>query len=380
VVAPLLTEVAIPAMLTAKSIWTVMSKPSKTFAIIMAGGVGTRFWPMSRISKPKQFLDILGTGRSLIQMTFDRLSKVVPPSNILVVTNELYREQVATHLPSLPSSNILCEPCMRNTAPCLGYANAVISNRIGSDFDSSDVGVIVAPSDHLILDTAEFERVISLALSSACSSSSLLTLGIQPTRPDTGYGYIKFSGEGEVAKVEKFTEKPDLVTAENFLEQGDYCWNSGIFVWSLKNISQAFSNHLPDMHASFVGAELNGSPGEVDSIYESCASISIDYGILERAEDVRVIPCNFGWSDLGTWTSLANHLPQDPSGNGVSGATLVESNSSRNVVVGPPGKIVALRGLNDFIIVDTPDAILICPKSDEQWVKELVGGLNITKR
>ncbi|PCJ80393.1 MAG: mannose-1-phosphate guanylyltransferase [Bacteroidetes bacterium] len=352
-----------------------MSKPSETFAIIMAGGVGTRFWPMSRISKPKQFLDILGTGQSLIQMTFNRLSKVVPPSNILVVTNEIYRNQVSSHLPSIPASNILCEPCMRNTAPCIAYANAVISSRLSPQRDSSDVGIIVAPSDHLILDTAEFERVISLALLSACSTSSLLTLGIQPTRPDTGYGYIKFSGEGEIAKVEQFTEKPDLATAENFLEQGDYCWNSGIFVWSLKNISQAFSTHLPDIFASFEDEGLTGSPNEADSIYNSCESISIDYGILERAEDVRVIPCDFGWSDLGTWTSLASHLPQDSSGNGVSGATLIESNSSRNVVVSQAEKTVALRGLNDFIIVDTPDALLICPKSDEQWVKELVGEL-----
>ncbi|HHZ81109.1 MAG TPA: mannose-1-phosphate guanylyltransferase [Flavobacteriales bacterium] len=364
-----------------------MSKPLQTFAVIMAGGVGTRFWPMSRTSKPKQFLDILGTGQSLIQMTFNRLSKVVPPSNILVVTNELYRDQVATHLTSLPSSNILCEPCMRNTAPCIAYANAVISERIKSRVGDesagivpSEVGIIVAPSDHLILDSTEFERVISLALSNACSTSSLLTLGIKPTRPDTGYGYIKFSGEGEVAKVEKFTEKPDLETAESFLAQGGYCWNSGIFVWSLKNISQAFSDHLPDMNASFVGAGLSGLSGEVDSIYDACESISIDYGILERADNVSVISCDFGWSDLGTWTSLASHIPLDSSGNGVSGSSLVTSQSSGNVVIGDAKKLVALRGLNDFIVVDTDDALLICPKTDEQWVKELVGGLDDTRK
>ena len=365
-----------------------MSNSSEHFAVIMAGGVGTRFWPMSRTSKPKQFLDILGTGRSLIQMTFDRLSSVVPPSNIVVVTNELYRSDVASHLPSLPSLNILCEPCMRNTAPCIAYANEVIANRVASTgMNIKDVGVIVAPSDHLILNQTEFNRIISLALDEACATSSLVTLGIKPTRPDTGYGYIKFSsvdsiadsgsgsGSNEIASVERFTEKPDLETAQGFLSEGGYCWNSGIFVWSLENITSEFSKHLPDMLSSFKGASLCGDAGEVDEIYASCDSISIDYGILERAAYVSVIPCDFGWSDLGTWTSLAGHLDCDTQGNGASGSRIVASESSGNVVVGDSEKLVALRGLNNFIVVDTPDALLICPKSDEQWVKTLVGDL-----
>ncbi len=361
-----------------------INKPVEKFAVIMAGGVGTRFWPMSRTSKPKQFLDILGTGRSLIQMTFDRLSSVVPPSNILVVTNELYRSDVASHIPSIPSENILCEPCMRNTAPCIAYANAVISSRAASSgVDACDVGIIVAPSDHLILKEPEFGRIISLALIEATSTSSLVTLGIQPTRPDTGYGYIKFSrssstgdSTGEIASVDRFTEKPDLETARGFLEEGGYCWNSGIFVWSLANISCEFSKHLSDMSSAFESAELCGNAGEVDDIYTSCESISIDYGILERASSVSVIPCDFGWSDLGTWTSLANHLPKDSSKNRSSGVDLVVSESANNIVVGTDSeKIIALRGLNDFIVVDTQDALLVCPKSDEQWVKVLVGKL-----
>ncbi len=361
-----------------------ISKTVEKFAVIMAGGVGTRFWPMSRTSKPKQFLDILGTGRSLIQMTFDRLSSVVPPSNILVVTNELYRSDVASHIPSIPPENILCEPCMRNTAPCIAYANAVISRRVASSgIDASDVGIIVAPSDHLILKEPEFDRIISLALLEATSTSSLVTLGIKPTRPDTGYGYIKFSessssvdGAGEISTVDRFTEKPDLETAREFLSEGGYCWNSGIFVWSLANISSEFSKHLSEMSSAFEDAELCGNAGEVDDIYTSCESISIDYGILERASSVSVIPCDFGWSDLGTWTSLATHLPQDSSGNRSSGVDLVVSESANNIVVGADSeKIIALRGLNDFIVVDTQVALLVCPKSDEQCAIVVVGKL-----
>jgi len=353
----------------------IMNDPKNTFAVIMAGGIGSRFWPMSRNSKPKQFLDILGTGQSLIQMTFLRLSKIVPPSNIIVVTNELYRSLVESHLPSIPSSNILCEPLMRNTAPCIAYANAVISNRVPSDIDHSEIGIIVAPSDHLILDSSEFERIISIALSNAYSSSSLITLGIKPSRPDTGYGYIKFSGNNEIAPVDRFTEKPDVKTAENFLTQGGYCWNSGIFVWSLKSISESFSKHLGNMSAAFNDSNLCGESGEVDTIYDKCESISIDYGILEKSSEVKVISGEFGWSDLGTWTSLANNLLTDSNGNSSTGADLFSSESSGNVVVSSDNKLIAIRGLKDFIVVDTPDALMVCPKSDEQWVKKLVGEL-----
>jgi mannose-1-phosphate guanylyltransferase len=368
-------KVAERVMLMGVLTLTIMNKPEHTFAVIMAGGIGSRFWPMSRNSKPKQFLDILGTGQSLIQMTFTRLSKVVPPENILVVTNELYRSLVESHLPSIPSSNILCEPLMRNTAPCIAYANAVIADRVTSDIDPSEIGIIVAPSDHLILDSTEFERIISIALTNACSTSSLITLGINPTRPDTGYGYIKFSGNNEIAQVDRFTEKPDIKTAKTFLTQGGYCWNSGIFVWSLKSITESFSKHLGDMSIAFKDSNLCGEPGEVDTIYDKCESISIDYGILEKSSEVKVISCEFGWSDLGTWTSLANNLLTDSNGNSSTGADLFSSESSGNVVVSNDNKLIAIRGLKDFIVVDTPDALMVCPKSDEQWVKKLVGEL-----
>jgi mannose-1-phosphate guanylyltransferase len=264
---------------------------------------------------------------------------------------------------------------MRNTAPCIAYANAVIADRVKSEVDPSEIGIIVAPSDHLILDSAEFERIISLALSNACSSSSLITLGINPTRPDTGYGYIKYSGNNEVAEVDRFTEKPDLATAEGFIAEGGYCWNSGIFVWSLENISRAFSKHLGDLSVAFKDVGLCGKRGEVDTIYDNCESISIDYGILERSSDVKVISCEFGWSDLGTWTSIASHLSANSNENSSTGVDLISSKSSGNIVVGSDNKLVTIRGLEDFIVVDTPDALMICPKSDEQWVKELVGRL-----
>ena len=356
-----------------------MSNRTNIYAVIMAGGVGTRFWPISRVSKPKQFLDILGTGKSLIQMTFSRLARTVHPENILVVTNEIYRAEVSNHLPDILPENVLCEPCMRNTAPCIAYANSVISSRVAeSGANPSQTAIIVAPSDHLILDESEFSRILSLATTTATTTSSLVTIGITPTRPDTGYGYIKYShhsNNGELASVDQFTEKPDLATAEKFLETGGYCWNSGIFIWSLSNINTAFDSYLPLLSESFKSVKLVGAAGEVDEIYKCCESISIDYGILEKCMDVAVIPADFGWSDLGTWTSLAQHLPSDEACNSTSGVQVMASESKGNVVVGNSEKVIAIKGLNDFIVVDTNDALLICPKSEEQWVKTLVGEL-----
>lgn len=345
----------------------------EVYAVIMAGGVGTRFWPMSRSTMPKQFLDILGIGKSLIQMTFDRLSHTINPENILVVTNESYRSLVQVHLPALPKENILCEPCMRNTAPCIAYANAVIENRTSTNY--SDVAIVVAPSDHLIVDTSEFSRVLGVATDEAVSENTLVTLGIKPTRPDTGYGYIKFDGDGEVAQVERFTEKPNLEVAKVMLDEGGYCWNSGIFVWSLESIKKEFEAHLPYVQELFIDKGLCGVQGEANELYEKSDSISIDYGILEKASKVKVIPSDFGWSDLGTWRSLATHLNDDEHGNSISGADVVANASGGNVIVTEAGKTVAVKDLNDFIVVDTKDALLICPRTSEQWVKELVGSL-----
>ena len=349
-----------------------MSK-KEVYAVIMAGGVGTRFWPMSRSTMPKQFLDILGIGKSLIQMTFDRLTQTIDAKNILVVTNEKYRELVQEHLPAMPNNNILCEPCMRNTAPCIAYANAVIEGRVAAD--SRDVAIVVAPSDHLIVDSAEFSRVLGVATDVAVNDGALVTLGIKPTRPDTGYGYIKFAGEGETVDVERFTEKPDLSTAESMLAEGGYCWNSGIFIWSLEAIKKEFRQHLPQVEGLFSGKGLCGAKGEADQLYEKSESISIDYGVLEKAARVKVIPSDFGWSDLGTWQSLAGHLNKDENGNCISGAEVVANESGDNVVVSEAGKMVAVKGLDGYIIVDTKDALLICPRTSEQWVKELVGSL-----
>ncbi len=346
-----------------------MSNNQEVYAVIMAGGFGTRFWPKSRISKPKQFLDILGTGKSLIQMTYDRLLKSVPSSNILVVTNEFYCEVVAEHLPELPSENILAEPCMRNTAPCIAYANSVIASRVA---DPSNTSIIVAPSDHLITDGEEFHRVLSVAFDACLESDQILTMGIKPSRPDTGYGYIKYRGVGEVLEVVEFTEKPELSQAEGFLNSGDYCWNSGIFVWSLATINSAFEKHLPAISQAF------SSGYDVEDIYANCESISIDYGVLEKSENVGVIAADFGWSDLGTWTSLSSHIDLSE-GNHTVGADVISTDSIGNIIVAPKGKTIAIKGLNDFIVVDTEDAMLICPKSDEQWVKELVGQLKDKK-
>ena len=354
-----------------------MAQESHTYAVIMAGGIGSRFWPMSRSAEPKQFLDILGTGRSLIRMTFDRLEKLVSADHILVVTNARYKDQVAAHLPSMPVENILCEPFMRNTAPCIAYANAVIASR------DPQASVVVAPSDHLILDESGFLEVCRTALETTRNTTSLVTLGIQPTRPDTGYGYIQYEdphdeAQSEVRPVKTFTEKPDLATAETFLASGEFCWNSGIFVWSLSNIHAAFEQHLPDMLAEFADADLD-NPTELNAVYGNCENISIDYGIMEKASQVQVVLCDIGWSDLGTWGSLKNKLDKDDHGNATTHTRLRAVDASNNLVVGTPGaeakKLVAIKGLNDHIVVDTPHALLICPASDEQWIKELVGDL-----
>ena len=364
---------------------------SSTYAVIMAGGIGSRFWPMSKESQPKQFLDILGTGRSLIQLTFDRLNRLVPAENILVVTQERYRELVSEHLPDLPAENTLCEPFMRNTAPCIAYANHWIANKAGDH--ASEAAVIVAPSDHLILKEDDFLEIAEVALHHTRNTSQLVTLGIRPSRPDTGYGYIQFedlpeASDERIRMVKTFTEKPQLDLAEQFLASGDFYWNSGIFIWSLDNITAAFESHLPDMqslfqeHASDFGTP--SEPATIQSIYGDCENISIDYGIMEKANNVAVVLSDFGWSDLGTWGSLHEKLPLDDAGNGTTGVRLVAHEAAGNVIASniksSEKKLIALRGLNDFIIVDTEDALLICPKSEEQWIKQLVTQLKTSKK
>ena len=357
-----------------------------TYAVIMAGGVGTRFWPMSRSARPKQFLDILGTGRSLIQMTYDRLAQLVPTDNILVVTQERYRGLVGEHLPALPAENVLCEPFMRNTAPCIAYANHWVAAKAGNQ---ADAAMIVAPADHLILDEPGFVEIASLGLELTRNTQQLVTLGIKPSRPDTGYGYIQFEGlegatDDRIRAVKTFTEKPSLEIAEQFLASGDFYWNSGIFIWSLNNIQAAFDAHLPDMQNLFAEKATDfATPNEsaaIAAIYSDCENISIDYGVMEKAPNVAVVLSDFGWSDLGTWGSLHEKLDRDERGNGMAGVELDAQDASGNVVVSDrKGKLVALRGLENFIVVDTEDALLVCPKSEEQWIKQLVTRLKVDR-
>lgn len=349
----------------------------------MAGGIGSRFWPMSRTAFPKQFHDVLGVGRTLLQMTYNRFLPICPKENILVVTNERYRDIVKEQLPNLDPSQILCEPFMRNTAPCVAYAAFRIAER------ETDAQIIVAPSDHLILNNEEFLEVVKVSLDLASTSHNLITLGIKPTRPDTGYGYIQWTDKGcdgldpRVRKVKTFTEKPDIKLARSFIESGDFYWNSGIFVWSLKAILHAFSSHLPEMFRIFSEGEgIYGTAEEMSFInraYGMSENISIDYGIMEKARNVNVVLGDFGWSDLGTWGSLHTHLAHDEHRNGTVGKDVMLYNSANNVVHIHGDKLAVLHGLNGFIVVDTGDILLVCKKEDEQKIKQFVNDIKIRK-
>lgn len=352
------------------------------YAVIMAGGIGSRFWPMSRSGNPKQFHDILGTGKTLIRMTYDRLLRIAPAENIYVVTNERYLDQVLEQLPGMDAKRVLCEPFMRNTAPCIAYANACIARR------DPEANIVVAPSDHLITDEAGFIETLEVAIEETSTSTSLMTLGIKPSRPDTGYGYIQFEdnvpgSEDRIREVKTFTEKPQLDLAQQFLESGDFYWNSGIFVWSLRNIDAAFDTHLSDIHKLFQDREEDfGTEREkaaIAEIYAACENISIDYGIMEKADDVKVVLSDFGWSDLGTWGSLYTHLPQDDQGNGVVGKNVRAYQSANNVVYASDKKLIVLQGISECIVVDTEDALLICTKDDEQKIKSIVNDLKVNK-
>ena len=331
---------------------------------------------MSHTAFPKQFHDILGTGQTLIQMTFERLRKLCPSHQILVVTNAQYRDLVLEQLPDIDPSLVLCEPFMRNTAPCIAYANAVIANR------DPEARMIVAPSDHLVMKEDVFVEVVNTALDQASETGHLVTLGIKPSRPDTGYGYIQFGEAQNAAKpdvrpVRNFTEKPNLETAEQFLASGDYYWNSGIFIWTLKSIDDAFAAYLPAVRSRFEDhAAVWGTPAEAEVIapvYDGCENISIDYGIMEKAPEVSVVLADFGWSDLGTWGSLYTHLEHDAQGNGVVGNQVMLYECNGNVVRVPDDKLVVLRGLDNYIVVQTDQCLLVTPKKDEQGIKQIVG-------
>lgn len=353
------------------------------YCVIMAGGVGSRFWPMSKTSHPKQFIDILGVGRSLLQMTWDRFSKIVPKENILIVTNEIYKDLVLEQLPEIKEKRVLCEPARRNTAPCIAYANYKIKE------ENEDAVVVVAPSDHVILKEDEFVNDINTALKAAETNDWLLTLGIRPSRPDTGYGYIQYKDkkvypdDDRLRKVKTFTEKPNLEIAKSFLESGDFLWNSGMFVWSLKSIMKAFDKYLDDVDELFgKGMGKYNTSDEAPFIkktYAVCKNISIDYGVMEKADNVYVLGVDFGWSDLGTWGSLFATRKKDENNNTVVGSQVMTYDTKNCIVHMPDKKLVVLQGLDDYIVVEQNDVLLVCRKEDEQQIRQFVNDVKAEK-
>ena len=390
-----------------------MKENQNNYCVIMAGGVGSRFWPFSREEKPKQFLDFFGTGRSLLQMTVDRFRPLIPIENMFIVTNVAYKQMILEQVPDLSEGQILCEPARRNTAPCIAYATAHIRaiclKRAGLTAQTQDwsrpemqANIVVAASDHLILEEDKFRQTISKAFDFVSTNKAICTLGMQPTRPETGYGYIQFvadklneveslklkversrldeSGElKDIYPVKTFTEKPNLEMAKVFLESGDFLWNSGIFIWNLQTISEAFRYLLPEVADRFREGELlMGTEREeafIEEIFPKCPNISIDYGIMEKANNVFVLPSSFGWSDLGTWGSLYELSEKDSEGNVSLHSEAHFYEATGNIVVLEPGKKVIVQGVDDMIIAEEKGALLVCKKSEEQRIKQFVSEL-----
>ena len=345
----------------------------------MAGGIGSRFWPMSVQKFPKQFQDILGTGRTMIQQTFDRIKQVVPIENIYVITNQEYVELSHQQLPEIPTENIVGEPVMKNTAACNIYMADKIADK------NPNANIIVLPADHLILKETTFIEKVNLAFDLASKNDYLITLGITPTRPDTGYGYIQFIDKKGVDyfKVKTFTEKPNLEIAKTFLESGDFLWNAGIFVWNVKSIHKAFEEFLPEMTQEFVSCEYNSDRERIciETIYPKVEKISIDNGILEKAQNVYVIPADLGWSDLGTWTSVFDNAEKDENNNAVKSKNVLTYNSKGNIIrLKNDHKAAIIDGLENYIVVDTDKALLICPISNDQLIKDYVLDLKSFKK
>ncbi len=348
----------------------------------MAGGIGSRFWPLSRNSKPKQFLDILGTGSTLLQQTFNRMSKICPEENIFIVTSQIYKDQVLQQLPQILEQQVLLEPMRRNTAPCVSFATYKIKQK------NPNAIIVVAPSDHLILNENQFVETIGSAVKFASENDALITLGVKPNRPETGYGYIQI-GQGadkkmhNLYKVKTFTEKPNLELAKVFMNSGEFFWNSGIFIWSLPSILKAFDKYLPEVDGLFKEITSHfGTKSELKAIegaYAECKNISIDYGIMEKADNVFVICSEFGWSDLGTWGSLHLYSDKDNSGN-TSSSKNVKFYSTKNTHINAPeNKLIVAHGLDNFIIVDSGDVLLICKMQDEQEIKKFVNDIMVEK-
>jgi mannose-1-phosphate guanylyltransferase len=349
---------------------------SENFAVIMAGGIGSRFWPISRTNNPKQFLDILGTGKTLIQMTYDRLRHLFDTDKIYVVTNQDYLELVKGQLPEVLHDNILLEPALKNTAPCIAYSVYKIFAK------HPNANIAVLPSDHLITDEHEFLKRIQESLDFVTQNDAIVTLGIKPTRPDAGYGYIQYFTEEQsqnIYRVKTFTEKPTIEIAETFLQSGDFLWNAGIFVSSAKSWISAFEKHLPEIHELFKsGTKFYYTPMEDDYIsrsYPLCTVISIDYGIIEKARNVYVMPSSFGWSDLGTWRSVKDLVPASEEGNVVIGKNVINRDTQNCLVYNSTKGVIVLEGVNNLLVVESQDAILICNLEHEQEVRLIVSDI-----
>lgn len=350
------------------------------YVAIMAGGIGSRFWPMSRTSYPKQFLDILNTGKTLIQQTYERYKKLVPEENIFIITSAEYIPIVKKQLPQVKEENILGEPSRKNTAPCVAYISFKLLKK------DPKANLVVAPADHLVTETAEFIETSKKALEFVNHINAFVTLGIKPTHPNTGYGYIQHettAAAPDIFKVKTFTEKPNTDLAKAFIASGDFLWNAGIFIWKVKNIVTAFEKYLPEMFEVFVAEKDKFNTEQeqeaLEQIYPQCTNISIDFGIMEKADNVYIIPSSFGWSDLGTWNSAWENMDRDYLGNAVAGKNVIVIDATKCMVHAPDNKLVVLQGLDDFIVVDTKDALLICRKEQEQEIKEYVAEIKRNK-
>lgn len=344
----------------------------------MGGGIGSRFWPFSRENKPKQFLDFFGTGRSLIQQTFDRFSQIIPIENIFIATNDRYADLVKEQIPEISDSQILREPTRRNTAPCIAYASYHIKAI------NPNANIVVTPADHLILQEHSFLKNIQTGLNFVCKFPALLTLGVKPNRPETGYGYIQTvegGTEDNIQVVKAFTEKPNQELANIFYESGDFFWNSGIFIWNVNTILDAFKKYLPDIATRFNSGLSKYNTSEekafIDEQYPMCQNISIDYGIMEKADNVHMLVADFGWSDLGTWGSLHDLAEKDKNHNAALKCKSMFIDSSNNLVTLPEGKLAVIHGLEDYIVAATDDILLVCKKSDEQRIKHFVADINL---
>ncbi len=343
------------------------------YCVIMAGGIGSRFWPMSTVQHPKQFLDVLGIGKSLLRMTYERLLLLAPSENVYILTNEIYRDLVREQLPELSDGQILCEPERKNTAPCITYAAAKISQI------NPNATLIVAPSDHLILKEDKFADIVNTAIKTANDNDRLVTLGIKPTRPDTGYGYIEFIEDGDilagqVKDVKHFTEKPNRELAEIFLKSGNYYWNSGIFIWKASTILHAMEKFKPALYELFTNHKEKYNTAQeqeyVNASFAACEDISIDFAVMENAKNVDVVLANFDWSDLGTWGSLYSHLEKDYNGNAVIGENVHMINSENCIVNLPNNKLALIQGLENYIVVESDNMLMILNQTDEQNLKK----------